>query len=58
MPLNEPRIFTPVPKWVGKKEISRENGRIWFQITPFTKSSFAIEDVERYNQEQENAKKR
>ena len=51
MPLNEPRIFTPVPKWVGKKEISRDGKRVWFQITPFIKSSFAIEDVERYKRD-------
>lgn len=57
MPLNEPRIFTPRPKWLVLEELSRSDAGVWFK-TRSGRIMVPLKYVEKYEQEQENAKKR
>ena len=33
MPLNEPRIYTPKPKWADLTELSRTDTEVWFRTS-------------------------
>jgi len=57
VPLNEPRIFTPRPKWLVLEELSRSDAGVWFK-TRSGRIMVPLKYVEKYEQEQENAKKR
>ena len=48
MSLNEPRIFTKTPEWVGMEEISRSELTVWFRAGAGKRIMVMLTDVEKW----------
>ena len=52
MSLNEPRIFSKTPEWVGMEEISRNAKTVWFRSGMGKRIMAMLVDVERWERKQ------
>ena len=52
MSLNEPRIFSKTPEWVGMEEISRNKKTVWFRSGMGKRIMAMLVDVERWERKQ------
>ena len=54
--LNEPRIQSKTPFWVGCEEISRSDNGVWFKTGLATRSLVQLKDVESFENKNKQIK--